>query len=102
MFILFMSEFISYMQVTRKDHIVVDTTMGEKLRINFNITFFSLNCAEVNVVSMDVAGDIHIDIDHNVFKSRLGGDGNAIGDAFRENITHKEDVKPLPPDYCGR
>lgn len=105
MLVLFLSEFASFMTVTRKDHIVVDTTMGEKLRINFNITFFALTCAEVNVVSMDVAGDIHMNIDHGVFKTRLDpSTGRPIGQAFRENITehkHEEEAAALPADYCG-
>jgi hypothetical protein len=47
MFILFISEFTSYMSITRTEHIVVDTTIGLRLRINFNMTFHALTCAGI-------------------------------------------------------
>lgn len=36
---------------------------------------------------MDVAGENHIDIDHGMWKQRLGPDGSAIGEAFTEVVS---------------
>mgnify|MGYP003877642669 CR=1 FL=1 len=47
MFLLFCSELSTYMTTTVKDHVVVDPTIGTKLRINFNITFHALTCRGV-------------------------------------------------------
>ena len=44
-FLLFCSELSSYMTTTVKDHVVVDPTIGIKMRLNFNITFHALTCA---------------------------------------------------------
>lgn len=43
-FLLVVSEFSSYMTVTIKDHVVVDHTIGTKVQINFNISFYALHC----------------------------------------------------------
>ena len=37
---------------TTKEHMLVDTTLGQKLRINVNITFPALSCAELHVDAM--------------------------------------------------
>lgn len=55
--ILVFAEVNSYMTVQHKEHMIVDTTLGQHLRINLDITFHALTCAEVNVDAMDVAGD---------------------------------------------
>ena len=48
MVLLVLSEFTSYMSTTRTEHIVVDTTIGQRLKINFNLTFHSLPCNRKN------------------------------------------------------
>lgn len=124
MTILFMSELGHYMSRTRTDRVVVDPTVGEKLGIHFNITFFSLSCAgapacvcsrarvhrsphplrpcaDVNLDTMDVTGEQQLHIDHSVFKERLGPDGQRIGTAFKEDITEQREQEQLPPNYCG-
>ena len=34
----------------------VDTTLGQRLRVNVNMTFHALTCADVHLDAMDVAG----------------------------------------------
>jgi len=41
-------EINSYMTPKFKEHMVVDTSLGQQLRININITFHALTCAEVS------------------------------------------------------
>ena len=58
---LTLSEVWTYATGTRlKEKMLVDTTLGQKLRINVNITFPALSCLEVHVDAMDVAGDYHV------------------------------------------
>lgn len=42
---LFISEFVYYMRVDVNPQLFVDTTRGEKLKINIDITFPHLSCA---------------------------------------------------------
>lgn len=56
MTILIIGEFNNYMTPTMKEHMVVDTTLGQRLRVNLNITFHALTCADVHLDAMDVAG----------------------------------------------
>ncbi len=65
---------------------VVDTTLGQQLIININISFHSLTCAEVHLDAMDVAGDNQLNIEHDMIKQRLSPSGYAIGDPGIEII----------------
>jgi len=44
-FLLVVSEFRSYLTPTTTDHLYVDTTRGERIRVNLNVTFPNLPCA---------------------------------------------------------
>ena len=68
--ILVLAEINSYMTVQHKEHMIVDTTLGQHLRINIDITFHALTCAEVNVDAMDVAGDNQV-VQHQSFLCSL-------------------------------
>lgn len=45
MFILFASELANYTATRTVEHMRVDPTLGERLLINFDITFHALHCA---------------------------------------------------------
>lgn len=45
--------------------------------------------------AMDVAGDNHLEMDHDMWKQRLGPDGAAIGEAFTEVVS-----KISPSSLC--
>lgn len=49
--ILAMTEVRNYMTPNFKEHMIVDTSLGQQLRININITFHSLTCNEVRGLS---------------------------------------------------
>ena len=55
--VLVMSEIAFFLGPVSKEHMIVDTTLGQRLKINIDITFHAITCAEVNVDAMDVAGD---------------------------------------------
>lgn len=45
--ILLMAELNNYLTPRFKEHMVVDTSLGQLLRVNLNITFHALTCNEV-------------------------------------------------------
>ena len=61
-----------YVTVKPTEHMIVDNSLAKKLRINFNITFPALTCAETSIDAMDVAGDQQLGLDHDIFKTRYG------------------------------
>lgn len=42
---------------------------------------------DVHVDAMDVAGENHMDIDHDMWKQRLDPEGNNIGERFKEVVS---------------
>jgi len=104
---LFISEFIYYLSVDVQPELFVDTSRGEKLRINMDVIFHNLPCSYLSVDAMDISGEHQLDVDHNIFKKRLRADLTPvpIGPTRQEKLGDS-DVKvpsqaPLPADYCG-
>ena len=50
--VLLLAEIRSFVAPEIKEHLVVDTSMGERLRVNFNVTFHALTCAEAHLDAM--------------------------------------------------
>lgn len=44
MVVLFLSELHAYLSVNTHEHMIVDSTLGEKLQINVDISFLAINC----------------------------------------------------------
>ena len=57
MFFMFVSELGAFLQLRLRHEVLVDPSVGERLRIHFNVTFHALSCVDVNLDSMDVAGE---------------------------------------------
>jgi len=72
---LFFSEVYLYLSVDVQPELFVDTTRGEKLKINMDIVFHKLPCAYLSVDAMDISGEHQLDVSHNIFKKRLSPDG---------------------------
>ncbi|MCD9646435.1 hypothetical protein HAX54_036257 [Datura stramonium] len=62
MTLLFISELRLYLHAVTETKLVVDTSRGETLRINFDITFPALPCSILSVDAMDISGEQHLDI----------------------------------------
>jgi len=75
---LFFSEFAFFLQTEVHPQLFVDTSRGEKLRINMEVLFPALPCSYLSVDAMDVAGEHQLDVAHNIFKKRLDKSGNPI------------------------
>ena len=71
MLVLFVSEFGAYLAVRTDYQLTVDTSRGDTMRINLDVTFPSMPCDVVSLDVMDVSGEQHLDVHHNIFKRRL-------------------------------
>jgi endoplasmic reticulum-Golgi intermediate compartment protein 3 len=71
-------ELKSFFSVEYKEHMIVDTTLRQKLSINVDITFHALTCADVHLDAMDVAGDNQLNMEQEMFKQRLSPNGTVL------------------------
>ncbi|KAM3237885.1 endoplasmic reticulum-Golgi intermediate compartment protein 3 isoform X1 [Capsicum annuum] len=109
MTLLFISELRLYLHAVTATKLVVDTSRGETLRINFDITFPSLACSILSVDAMDISGEQHLDIRHDIIKKRIDALGNVI-ETRKEGIGAPTIDRPLQrhggrlehnETYCG-
>ncbi|KAJ8530841.1 hypothetical protein K7X08_023722 [Anisodus acutangulus] len=109
MTLLFISELQLYLNAVTETKLVVDTSRGETLRINFDITFPALPCSIVSVDAMDISGEQHLDIRHDIIKKRIDALGNVI-ETRKEGIGAPTIDRPLQrhggrlehnETYCG-
>ncbi|KAL7176019.1 hypothetical protein ACSBR2_029571 [Camellia fascicularis] len=62
MFLLFISELRLYLYTVTETQLLVDTSRGETLRINFDVTFPALPCSILSLDAMDISGEQHLDV----------------------------------------
>mmetsp|Transcript_55690 Transcript_55690/g.120327 ORF Transcript_55690/g.120327 Transcript_55690/m.120327 type:complete len:368 (-) Transcript_55690:189-1292(-) len=75
MAILLFSELRTYLTVEVVDHIIVDTSLGQKLAIGMNITFPRLRCDEVSVDTVDSMGENQVNVAGDLVKLNLDAMG---------------------------
>uniref|UniRef100_A0A8R7PH35 Endoplasmic reticulum-Golgi intermediate compartment protein 3 n=2 Tax=Triticum urartu TaxID=4572 RepID=A0A8R7PH35_TRIUA len=109
MLLLFVSELRLYLHAVTETTLRVDTSRGEKLRINFDITFPALQCSIISVDVMDISGQEHLDVKHDVFKQRIDAHGKVIA-TKQDAVGGMKVEKPLQhhggrlehnETYCG-
>ena len=94
--LLVISELSAYLTPTTVDHLYVDTSRGERIKVNLNITFPNMPCAGMSLVAMDVAGEQQIDVVSNIIKTRRTLAGAKIGIEMDE-----EHVRRKFAGQCG-
>jgi hypothetical protein len=99
--ILILAELQSYAAPSLQEHLAVDTSLGERLRVDLNVTFHALTCAEAHLDAMDVAGDNQLNLEHDMLKQRISESGRLLGEPAVEIVGDLEKFEPLPADYCG-
>eukprot|EP00798_Chlamydomonas_sp_ICE-L_P025639 gene25639-11297_t len=96
MLILFLSE-IRLFLTTNIDHkLVVDTARGETITISFDIVFPKMPCAWMSVDTMDISGNMHLDVDHDILKQRLSPKGIPLTEAEKHDV---HDTKRVSFDH---
>lgn len=101
---LFFSELFYYLSTEVTPELYVDTTRGEKLRINMDIVFHNLPCSYLSIDAMDISGEHQLDVAHNIFKKRLRSDGSVMpaGPTKQEELgDDSPSVKVPETNYCG-
>nr|GEW96836.1 endoplasmic reticulum-Golgi intermediate compartment protein 3 [Tanacetum cinerariifolium] len=71
-----------YLHSVTETKLIVDTSRGERLRINFDIVFPALPCSLLSLDAMDISGEEHLDIKHDIYKKRI--DANGVGIESRQ------------------
>jgi hypothetical protein len=102
--ILVLNELYGYLVPKQAEHMAVDQVIEGRLRINLDITFHALTCADVNVDAMDVAGEQQNGLHHDIQKIRLTPEGTPVGDSIQVRLDQKSEEPtptPLPEGYCG-
>jgi len=116
--LLFFSELSYFLTVETVDHLFVDVSKGEKLQINFDVTFQRIPCSLLSVDAMDVSGSHQLDVSHHIKKQSLDVDGKPLGIEVKQELGHslkEHEVTGLnnsdhqvakhdptkAPDYCG-
>ncbi|WVQ79012.1 hypothetical protein IAT38_001104 [Cryptococcus sp. DSM 104549] len=98
-----MLEFVDYRRIHLEPSITVDRSRGEKLVIEFDMSFPRVPCYLMSLDVMDISGEHQTEFQHHVTKTRLSKDGKAIsqveggqlkGDVERANLNKD-------PNYCG-
>ncbi|XP_066380960.1 uncharacterized protein [Miscanthus floridulus] len=107
--LLFFSEIRLYLYSATESKLTVDTSRGERLHINFDVTFPALPCSLVAVDTMDVSGEQHYDIRHDITKKRIDHLGNVI-ESRKDRVGAPKIERPLQKHggrldhnevYCG-
>ncbi len=109
---LFIAELNYFLTIETVDHLYVDVSRGEKVRINFDVTFPSIPCSLLSLDAMDVSGDHQLDVSSHIKKKAIDRDGNTIGGEIKLELKGKDKQKSKDgevavadptksPNYCG-
>ena len=82
--LLLVSELRFYFATDTVDKMVVDGGRNHLLAINFDVEFPFMPCAIVALESVDMAGNVHHDIEHDVEKTRLDRRGKVLAEGVRD------------------
>eukprot|EP00096_Caligus_rogercresseyi_P007870 TRINITY_DN25_c0_g3_i1.p1 TRINITY_DN25_c0_g3~~TRINITY_DN25_c0_g3_i1.p1 ORF type:complete len:386 (+),score=113.04 TRINITY_DN25_c0_g3_i1:87-1244(+) len=96
MVFLFASEIREYLTPRVQEELFVDTSKGGKLKINLDVVFNSVSCDFLVLDAMDVSGESHVDIVHNIYKRRLSLEGSPMEEPRRETEVGQKKTTHAP------
>lgn len=87
MALLFFSELRLYLAPQTTHELVVDTSRGAHIDINFDVTFPKMPCSWLSLDAMDISGEMHLDVaSHDIKKQRLGPGGAPVSTTEVHNV----------------
>lgn len=98
--VLFISELVTFLTLTRTTHLTVDDGTQGTLRVHIDLDLPYLNCEVLGLDAADVSGKQQLEITHNVFKTPIDHKGRPLGDKMK--LTSHGGPSPSPfPNGCG-
>ena len=94
---LLMTEIKVFTKTHLRHDLTVDQGRGERMRITIDIYFPKLSCASIGLDVMDVSGETHLDVEHDMFKIRYDRYGHQITKGVGERASMNEKAPPAPP-----
>ncbi|XP_053683376.1 endoplasmic reticulum-Golgi intermediate compartment protein 3 [Sabethes cyaneus] len=85
--ILIYSELMAYLTPIITDELFVDSTRGQKLKINLDFNIPRISCDYVSLDAQDATGEQHLHIEHDIYKRRLDLNGQPIEKPKKEDIS---------------
>ncbi|KAF6253121.1 endoplasmic reticulum vesicle transporter-domain-containing protein [Scenedesmus sp. NREL 46B-D3] len=102
MALLFFSELRLYLAPQTTHELVVDTSRGAHIDINFDVTFPKMPCSWLSLDAMDISGEMHLDVaSHDIKKQRLGPGGAPVSTTEVHNVQQTQKQKEIQNTTCG-
>ncbi|GIL75562.1 hypothetical protein Vretimale_15170 [Volvox reticuliferus] len=95
MVLLFLSELRLYLTTKSVHELSVDVGRGEKIQIHFDLTFPKVPCSWLSLDAMDISGELHLDLDHDVYKQRLSANGSPVKEVEKHNVDATKKAAPV-------
>ena len=91
MLMLFASELRLFLTTKVAHELTVDSSRGERIQINLDVTFPALPCSIISLDVMDISGEQHLDVHgHHIFKRRLSPEGKELEVGVKEDKVGKD------------
>eukprot|EP01060_Flectonema_neradi_P001338 TRINITY_DN10791_c0_g1_i1.p1 TRINITY_DN10791_c0_g1~~TRINITY_DN10791_c0_g1_i1.p1 ORF type:complete len:506 (+),score=86.70 TRINITY_DN10791_c0_g1_i1:157-1518(+) len=78
------------------DRLSVDAGINQKVFINLNISFPNIKCDALHLDAMDAAGEMQVNVKHDLYKSPVTSDGKLVFSALHE-YHHSASVAETTP-----
>lgn len=103
MSLLFFSELRTFLTTQTTHELVVDTSRGAHIDINFDVDFPRMPCAWLSLDAMDISGEMHLDVaTQSIKKQRVSAAGKPIGEPEHHDVHHtRKDVIKGNSTACG-
>ncbi|KAF5837666.1 endoplasmic reticulum vesicle transporter-domain-containing protein [Dunaliella salina] len=103
MTVLFVNELRLFLRTSTVHELGVDTGRGEVLDIQVDVTFPRMPCSWLSLDTMDVSGELHLDVMHEIYKQRLSQTGAPLQEAEKHDVhsTKKSNDTALAVPQCG-
>ncbi|WFD31969.1 ER-derived vesicles protein erv46 [Malassezia sp. CBS 17886] len=100
--LLVVGEFFEYRRVRIDPRLEVDLSRGERLSVRLNVTFPRVPCYLLSMDVVDVVGEMQMDINHDILRTRLNRNGRPVEAGARDLEGEAQRIaKERGAGYCG-